>query len=311
MEMQARWENQLLALAGKAPHPSIRPLLSYWAGDASLHKAYAHAEKITRENSKSFYLASQLLPEEKRSSIRALYAFCRTVDDIVDENTVDAREEHLDYWRQVSQGDSTPEGDLVAIAWANTLARYHIPHQYALQLIDGVYRDMIQTRYQTFEDLTKYCYGVASTVGLMSMYIVGFDTNDAVPYAIKLGVAMQMTNILRDVGEDFRNGRVYLPREELVQYGIREEDIATGRLTDAWRSFMKFQIERTHRLYEEAWPGINMLAREGQMGIGAAAILYRGILDAIEANDYDVFRFRAHTSLIEKIKRLRQLRLKL
>lgn len=311
MEMRARWENQLLALAGNAPHPSTRPMFSYWADDASLHMAYAHAEKITRKNSKSFYLASQLLPEEKRLSIRALYAFCRTVDDIVDENTVDDREEHLDYWRQISKGVSTPKGDLVAVAWANTLARYHIPHQYAQQLIDGVHRDMIQTRYQTFEDLTRYCYGVASTVGLMSMYIVGYESNDAVPYAIKLGVALQMTNILRDVGEDFRNGRVYLPREELVRYGIREKDLSSGLVTEAWRSFMKFQIERTHQLYEEAWPGIKMLAREGQLAIGAAAILYQGILDAIEANDYDVFTLRAHIGLIEKMKRLHHLRLKL
>jgi len=311
MEMQARWENQLLALAGTVPHPSTRPFFSYWAGDASLRKAYAHAEKITRENSKSFYLASQLLPEEKRSSVRALYAFCRTVDDIVDENTVDAREKHLDYWREVSQGASTPDDNPVAAAWADTLARYHIPHQYAMQLIDGVQQDMIQTRYQTFEELTTYCYGVASTVGLMSMFIVGFESNDAVPYAIKLGVALQMTNILRDVGEDFRNDRVYLPREELIRYGIREEDIANGRVTEAWRSFMKFQIERTRQLYEEAWPGIKMLAREGQFAIGAAAILYQGILDAVEANDYDVFSLRAHIGLIDKLKRLLHLRLKL
>jgi len=309
MEMQARWENQLLDLAGNVPHPSTRPFFSYWAGDASLRKAYAHAEKITRGNSKSFYLASQLLPEEKRLSVRALYAFCRTVDDIVDENTVDAREEHLEYWREVSQGTLTPDNNLIATAWADTVARYHIPHQYALQLIDGVQKDLIQTRYQTFEDLTTYCYGVASTVGLMSMFIVGFESNEAVPYAIKLGVALQMTNILRDVGEDFRNGRVYLPREELVRYGIREKDLASGYVTDAWRSFMKFQIERTHQLYEEAWPGIKMLSREGQLAIGAAASLYQGILDAIEENDYDVFSLRAHIGLIEKMKRLLHLRL--
>ena len=302
MEMQARWENQLLALAGNVPHPSTRPFFSYWAGDASLGKAYARAEEITREHSKSFYMASQLLPEEKRSAVHALYAFCRTVDDIVDEDTVDERDAHLDYWRGVVQSASYSDNNLVAAAWADALSRYHIPRHYALQLIDGVNRDMTQTRYQTFDELATYCYGVASTVGLMSMYVVGFKSNDAVPYAIKLGVALQMTNILRDVGEDYRNGRLYLPREELTLYGIREEDIAAGRVTDAWRLFMRFQIERTRKLYEEAWEGVKMLDREGQLAIGAAAFFYQGILDAIEANDYDNFNKRASLSAWEKIR---------
>jgi len=304
MEMQARWENQLLALAGNVPHPSTRPFFSYWAGDATLRKAYSSAEEITREHSKSFYLASQLLPEEKRSAVRALYAFCRIVDDIVDEDTVDERDTHLDYWREVVQSASFSDDDLVAVAWTDTLARYHIPSHYALQLIDGVNRDITQTRYQTFDELATYCYGVASTVGLMSMYIVGFESNEAVPYAIKLGVALQMTNILRDVGEDFRNGRIYLPRDELALYGIRESDMAAGRVTDAWRLFMKFQIERTRQLYKEAWPGVKMLEREGQLAIGAAAGFYQGILDAIEANDYDNFNQRASLSAWEKIQRI-------
>src|SRR5512138_2405937 len=143
---------------------------------------------------------------------------------------------------------SFKDDDLIAAAWADTLARYHIPRHYAVQLIDGVHRDIFQVRYQTFDERATYCYGVASTVGLMSMYIVGFKNNEAVPYAIKLGVALQMTNILRDVGEDYRNGRLYLPHEELAFYGIQEADIAEGCLTDNWRQFMKFQIERTRHL---------------------------------------------------------------
>jgi phytoene synthase len=135
------------------------------------------------------------------------------------------------------------------------------------------------------------------------MYIVGFKTSDAVPYAIKLGVALQMTNILRDIGEDFRNGRLYLPREELVFYGIREQDIAEGRITDRWRQFMKFQIERTRQIYAESWAGVKMLEREGQLAIGAASMLYQGILDKIEQNDYDVFTRRASLSTWEKIQR--------
>jgi phytoene synthase len=311
MQAHANWENQLLDLAGNIPHPSTRPFFSYWAGDAALRKAYNQAEKITAEHSKSFHFASGLLPEEKRSAVRALYAFCRTVDDIVDESIDETRESQLDYWRGMIENGSFLDDDLVSAAWADTLTRYHIPRHYALQLIDGVNRDLTQSRYQTFEELTTYCYGVASTVGLMSMYIIGFESNKAVPYAIKLGVALQMTNILRDVGEDFQNGRLYLPREELAFYGICEQDIADGRVTDNWRQFMKFQIERTRQIYEESWEGVKMLEREGQFAIGAASVFYQGILDEIEKNDYDVFTRRANLSAMGKISKVPALWLKI
>lgn len=311
MQAQANWENQLLALAGNIPHPHKHPFFSYWAGNAALHAAYKHAERVTAEHSKSFHFASALLPEEKRSAVRALYAFCRTVDDIVDEATDGGRESQLDYWRGMIERGSFCDDDLVAAAWADTLARYHIPRHYALQLIDGVARDLTQFRYQTFDELATYCYGVASTVGLMSMYIVGFKNSDAAPYAIKLGVALQLTNILRDIGEDFRNGRLYLPREELAFYGIREQDIAQGRITESWRQFMKFQIERTRHIYAESWAGVKMLEREGQLAIGAASVFYRGILDEIEKNDYDVFTKRASLSAWQKLRCLPALWMKI
>ena len=165
--------------------------------------------------------------------------------------------------------------------------------------------------YESFDDLTTYCYGVASTVGLMSMYIVGFKTAEAVPYAIKLGVALQMTNILRDVGEDFRNGRIYLPQEDLDAYGITETDLASGIATPKWREFMKFQIFRTRQLYTEAAMGIKFLERDGQMSIGAASDFYQGILDTIEANNHDVFSKRASLSTWGKISRIPGLWLKL
>jgi phytoene synthase len=304
MQVQANWENQLLDLAGSVPHPRSRPLFSYWAGDASLRKAYKQAEKITSQHSKSFYFASGLLPEERRLAVRALYAFCRTVDDIVDKPSDAERDAQLNYWRTMVESASFADHDRVAAAWADTLVRYHIPRHYALQLIDGVARDLCQSRYQTFEELATYCYGVASTVGLMSMYIVGFNSQEAVPYAIKLGVALQMTNILRDVGEDYRNGRLYLPREELAFYGIQESDIVEGRITDHWRQFMKFQIERTRQLYKEAWAGVRMLEREGQLAVGAASVFYQGILDDIEKHDYDVFRRRASLSTWGKVSRI-------
>jgi phytoene synthase len=237
-----------------------------------------------------------------RSAVRALYAFCRTVDDIVDRSNDPDREEKLDYWREVVRGGSFPASDLVAAAWADTLTRYQIPRLYALQLIDGVASDLTRARYQTFDDLAQYCYGVASTVGLMSMYIIGFHSSEAVPYAIRLGVALQLTNVLRDIAEDYRNGRVYLPQEELARFGLSENDLVSGHLTPRWMAFMRFQIRRARRLYAASWPGVGLLAREGRLAIGAASTFYSRILDDIERNGYDVFSRRAHLGAWEKMR---------
>lgn len=310
MEMQMNWERQLLDLAKTDAQPASRTFFSYWAGDASLREAYRLAERIAAEHSKSFHLASALLPEEKRAAVRALYAFCRTVDDIVDESSAGERKQQLDYWRTIVNTAFAPEGDLVAAAWVDAMTRYHIPRHYALQLIDGVARDLTQSRYATFDDLATYCYGVASTVGLMSMHIVGFRNTHAIQYAIKLGVALQMTNILRDVGEDYRNGRIYLPREDMLTFGISETDIEMGVITPRWRKFMQFQIERTRALYEEGWKGISVLDPDGRMAIGASAVFYSGILDDIEAHDFDVFNRRANLNAWEKVRRIPALWLK-
>jgi phytoene synthase len=190
------------------------------------------------------------------------------------------------------------------LAWADTQARCGIPCGYADQLIDGILRDIHQQRYQTFGELAEYCYGVASTVGLMVMHIIGFGDEGALPYAIKLGVALQLTNILRDVGEDWANGRFYLPLTELTEFGLSEADIASGAVGDTWRAFMRYQIARVRQLYREAQPGIQFLDSDGRLAIAAAAGLYRAILDDIEAHDYDVFHRRAYLPALEKLKRI-------
>jgi phytoene synthase len=277
--------------------------------EALLRRAYAHCKAVSAQHSRSFHLASGLLPPDKRRAVRALYAFCRTSDDIVDRPGGDP-DAALMAWRHRVLEAHPCEDDMVAVAWADTLARYHIPHRYVEQLISGVARDLRQKRYETFEDLAAYAYGVASTVGLMSMHITGFSGPEAIPYAIKLGVALQITNILRDVGEDFRDGRVYLPREELRAYSLSEHDLAIGRVDDRWRAFMRFQIERNRRLYTEAWPGIALLDADGRFAIAAAATLYHAILDDIEAHDYDVFTRRAHVDALGKVRRLIGLRLR-
>lgn len=236
--------------------------------------------------------------------MRALYAFCRVTDDIVDEGTTNTEEALASWRRQIALATKPAEDNPVAVAWVDTQLRYRIPHRYAEQLIDGVGRDLRQTRYNTFTDLATYAYGAASTVGLMTMHIIGFTASEAIPYAVKLGVALQMTNILRDVGEDLQAGRIYLPAEELEAYGLSEADLAAGQIDDRWRAFMRFQIARNRQLYREAWPGIAMLDPDGRFSIAAAAQLYQAILKDIEVNDYDVFNLRAYVSAWGKLRML-------
>lgn len=197
-----------------------------------------------------------------------------------------------------------PPDDFVALAWADARSHFNVPNGYATQLIDGVKQDLTKTRYATFDELAEYSYGVASTVGLMAMHIIGFNDQEAIPYAVKLGVALQITNILRDVGEDWCGGRLYLPQDELHAFGLDENHIAQGIVNDKWREFMRFQIERNRKLYRDSWRGIAMLNRDGRMAIGAAAELYQAILTDIEAHDYQVFNRRAHISTRGKIARL-------
>ncbi len=289
------WELPLLSQALEAWQslaPATRPVTS---DRTLLDRAYAQCAQLTAYHSRSFYHASSFLPREKRRAVRALYAFCRVTDDIVDCPDCHARQA-LGTWRTVALAAEPPIDNLVAVAWADARQRYHLPQRLAEQLIDGVARDLDQTRYATFEDLAAYAYGVASTVGLMSMRIIGYRNAAAIPYAIKLGVALQLTNILRDVGEDWRAGRVYLPADELAHFGLSEDDLARGQVDERWRGFMRFQIERNRRLYAEAWPGIELLSRDGRFAIAAAGDVYRHILDDIAAHDYDVFTRRARVS---------------
>lgn len=302
------WEGPLLArayeaLRSPAPRQWVEP------DNQTLENAYRYCASVTRANSRTFHLASSLLPADKRRAVHALYAFCRSTDDLVDKVYA-----HLDpaealaSWRvRLSSGAPTAY-DPVPLAWADAQARFDIPRGYADQLIDGIARDLTQSRYQTFAELTEYCYGVASTVGLMAMHIVNFESEAALPYAVKLGIALQLTNILRDVGEDWRSGRLYLPLDELADFGLGEASIAAGRIDSRWRDFMRFQIERTRTLYDEAQPGIALLDSDGRFAIAAAASLYRAILEDIEAHDYDVFQRRAHVGMWGKLRRLPTIR---
>jgi phytoene synthase len=297
------WESRLLSLATETHPDTAAQVRRIPSTSGKLQAAYQHCAELTAVHSKSFYLASSLLPDEKRHAMRALYAFCRVSDDIVDHPQVDPQA-GLASWRERALAPEVDTDDPVVLAWSDTRRRYGIPRHYAEQLMDGVGRDLTQKRYTTFIELSAYAYGVASTVGLMSMHIIGFQGVRAIPYAIKLGVALQLTNILRDVGQDWRAGRVYLPAQELADFDLDEGDLAAGVVTNRWRDFMRFQIERNRHLYREALPGLAYLNWEGRFAVGAAAELYRAILEDIEAHDYNVFSYRAHQGGWEKLRRL-------
>jgi 15-cis-phytoene synthase len=319
------WEHYLLDMANQALDSGVSSLSHNETDQVVLEQAYRHCEEITKENSKTFFMASSLMPGAKRKATQALYAFCRLSDEIVDHPQPEAANPaqiraRLDGWRQqvihgslaASSGStarfSAVPGQtaekIVSMAWADTRRQFTIPRGYVDQLIDGLALDLENCRYQTFTDLSRYCYGVACTVGLMSMHISGYSSREAIPYAIRLGVALQLTNILRDVGEDWRNGRLYLPLEELEAFGLDEEFVAAGVVDQRWRDFMRFQIDRAHSLYAEALKGIALLHRDGRFAIAAAGELYRAILGKIEQNDYDVFTQRAAVSAWGKLSRL-------
>lgn len=293
---------QLLHLAelSAVPHEPLHSPHS--APSIPLRQAYLHCDRLTRQHSRSFYFSSQFLPPERRAAIRALYAFCRTSDDIVDHPDGDPTLALATWVRRVRVASANTSNP-VLLAWHDTCTRYEIDPSLSDELLAGVAMDLTINCYETFADLWLYCYRVASVVGLLCMDIVGAAPG-AEPYAIKLGVALQMTNILRDVGEDAIRGRVYLPVEDLRRFGLTTTDILAGTNDARFKALMQFEIDRTHRLYNESWAGIAMLSPDSRLAVAAAARVYRGILDKIVAANYDVYKHRAHLSSTEKLCRL-------
>jgi phytoene synthase len=297
----SNWLNRLLAKANSLQRVEGFDLFPDVLLDENLEASYGYCERITAIHSKSFHLASSMLPNDKRKAVRALYAFCRTSDDIIDRHT-GADTTSVEAWRNRALAGLPNANDPVSIAWAHARMRFNIPVEYAHQLIDGVATDLHKQRYLNFDELVDYCYGVASTVGLMSMHIVGYESDTAKPHAIRLGVALQLINILRDIAEDYRMGRVYLPQDEMRMFGVGEHHIREGIIDDAWKSFMRFQISRVREFYTESWIGLSKLHPGGRMAISAALVFYKGILEKIEDSGYDVFSKRASVSGWGKLK---------
>jgi phytoene synthase len=256
---------------------------------------YERCHDIVRTHSRSFAMSSRFLPYAKRRAVWAAYAFCRTADNIVDRTTPAAeRLAAIDAWEQqliaAYDGRAT---DPVYVAFADAVSRFGIPMQAALDLLRGARMDITVNRYATFEALSDYCYLVASTVGVMMMPVLGCVSADAAEYAITLGRAMQLTNILRDVGEDAEMGRIYLPAEDLAHFKYTEDDLFAHTIDARFVALMRFEIARARALYRDAEAGIAMLQPESRYAVRLALHLYRSILSAIEANGFNVFTMRA------------------
>jgi 15-cis-phytoene synthase len=265
----------------------------------------AECKRITRHYARSFFFASHVLPPDKRRAAYAVYAFCRYADEAVDgveTSNADALHARLDIVRR--HLDAVYEGTSTYFdAFMHTVRHYNIPRQYFDDLLRGVEMDVTVRRVHDFDELHDYCYCVAGVVGLTMTHIFGATDPDAHPHARALGTAMQLTNILRDVGEDFQRGRIYLPGEELAARGI---DLVGGdgmRRTDSFIDYMQFNIDRARDYYAEATEGLRYLADDGSRTcVKLMSATYADILSHIEANDYDVFTRRARVPLLRKLR---------
>lgn len=274
-----------------------------------LREAYMRCGELCAEYAKTFYLGTMLMTPERQRAIWAIYVWCRRTDELVDgPNSPHITPAALDRWEQRLEDifKGTPY-DMLDAALADAVTRFPVDIQPFRDMIDGMRMDLVKARYENFDELYLYCYYVAGTVGLMSVPVMGIapeskaTTESVYNAALALGIANQLTNILRDVGEDARRGRVYLPQDELAQFGLCEDDIFAGKITDDWRAFMKDQIQRARVFFNKAEMGAAELDKDSRWPVWASLILYRQILDAIEANDYDNFSKRAYVGKWKKL----------
>ncbi|HYW22451.1 MAG TPA: phytoene synthase [Nodularia sp. (in: cyanobacteria)] len=282
----------------------------------SVDESYKLCRQLIAKYSATFYLSTLLLSEEKRPAIWAIYAWCRRTDELVDgPGCALTTPETLNLWEQ--QLESIFAGHPVEnydVALADTVRRFPMDIQPFRDMIAGQQMDLYRSRYETFEDLYLYCYRVAGTVGLMSTSVMGLDeTKNTAPWncqqqpymptaeEIALGIAKQLTNILRDVGEDAQRGRIYIPLEDLARFNYTEQDLFKGVVDDRWRALMQFQINRARQFYTKAERGITYLSTDARWPVWAALMHYSRILSIIERNDYNVFTRRAYVPQWQKL----------
>lgn len=276
-----------------------------------LRASYAECKRLNSLHGKTYYLATLLLPKAKRPHVHALYGFARYADEIVDDlaSTLSNQEksDHLRRWsdqmlQDISNGRSS---DHVGAALVDTVQKFDIPIAYFEAFLHSMAMDLTVTEYQTFDDLMEYVYGSAAVIGLQMVYVLGTlegKKSEALPLAENLGVAFQLANFIRDVGEDLDRGRIYLPLQELQSFGVSRSIMEQRKVTPQIIEALKFQIARVRELQLKADAGIALLNPEARPCIEAASELYCGIVDEVEKINYDIFNHRAKTSTLRRAK---------
>lgn len=271
------------------------------------------AQMITKKCAKTFYFASRFLKQDKRNAAYAVYAICRISDEAVDNAAAGSPEQRLEKLKKniVDVYNQAIADNAILSAFRQTVEKYQIPQEYFKELIAGMYLDLHKNRYKNFAELSDYCYKVAGVVGLIMLKIFGFNEQKAKDYAVDLGIAMQLTNILRDIREDFARGRIYLPEDEMADFGVTEADISENRVNDNFKALLKFQIARAREYYTNSKLGIKMIAgANSRFVVCAMTDIYAGILNSIEKNNYDVFSRRAHVGILAKLNTILKIILK-
>jgi 15-cis-phytoene synthase len=266
--------------------------------------SYQSADAVARNSGSSFYYSFLVLPPEKKRAFCAVYAFMRYCDDISDgADSVDAKCAQLGQWR--SQLDAVfsgaLDGNAIFPAFLDTARRYSIPADYFHWVIDGAEMDLTVARYETFQELYKYCFNVASAVGLVCLKIFGFTDEAALKHAEECGIAFQLTNILRDIQEDAERGRIYLPLEDLRRFQYTEEELRAGLINDRFRDLMEFETQRARSYYASARKLIPLVEPASRPALWAMIQIYERILDRIVSKGFDVFRSPIHLAATEKV----------
>ena len=261
------------------------------------------SKQIAKESKSSFYYAFSLLPQPKRDAMNAVYAFCRKTDDIVDEGSEpdDLKYEKLRKWRIELEKALKGNSDYALLnKVAVIIKQFNIPLEPFFELIIGMEMDLQRKRYLSFDDLTQYCYRVASTVGLMCIEIFGYKNNSAKDYAINLGVAMQLTNILRDVGKDSENGRIYIPQQDLSSFNYTEDEIFSKTYNPNFVSLMEYEAGRAKEFFNKANQSLDFEDKPSMFPARAMQHIYYKLLQKIEASDYDVLNGKIKVNKFEK-----------
>ncbi len=265
-----------------------------------IEESYRYCRRVARSRAKNFYYSFLLLSRPQRNAMCAIYAFMRYCDDLSDEPG--ATRAAIDRWREELEDalQGRFSGHPVWPAFHHTVKRFGIPHEYFREMIEGVASDLEPRTIETFDQLYRYCYQVASVVGLTIVHIFGFDTPRVLPLAEKCGVAFQLTNILRDIREDAERGRIYLPAEDLCRFGVDPQDLRAGRSTGAFFELMRFEAARARACYKESAPLLDLIHPRSRRSLWALITIYSRLLERIEKSNYDVLSRRVRLSAAEK-----------